>query len=72
MPVAGDRLSVSVDGLAAGVKAALAADTVRTTWRVALRALGERRCTDLVLRAALVGSRVGLFLLWDGHSDEED
>lgn len=54
------------------VVTAVAADAMGTAWLMALRALGERRCADLVLRAALVGAGVRLFLLWDGHSDRED
>jgi hypothetical protein len=56
----------------AAVMTALGAYAMGTARCMALGALGKRRGTDLVLRATLVRARVGLFLLWDGHSDEED
>ena len=63
---------VHVHDFNAAVMTALGADTMRTTRCMALRALGERRGTDLVLGAALVRARVGLLLLGDGHSDAQD
>ena len=65
-------LSVSVDGLAAGVEAALAAYTVRELGRATARALVGVLSCDLVLRTALVGARVALFLLWDCHKKAEE
>ena len=55
------------DNLAAGVGAAVGAHAVRTARLMAARAVEEVRRRDLVLRAALVGPRVGLSLLGDGH-----
>ena len=46
---------------------AIATHAVRKTRRPALRARRKARRHDLVLRAALVGARVRLSLLWDGH-----
>ncbi len=65
----GSRSDLRCDHLAAAVVAALRADPVRPPRRVALRALVDGRGVDRVLRAPLVGARVGLFLLWDGHVD---
>jgi hypothetical protein len=63
---------VHVLDLDTAVVTAVAADAMGTAWLMALRALGERRGTDLVLRAALVRAGVRLFLLGNCHSDEED
>jgi len=63
---------VHVLDLDTAVVTAVAADAVRTAWLMALRALGQRSGSDLVLRTTLIGAGVRLFLLWDGHSDEGD
>lgn len=68
---ADDRLSVGVDGLAAGVEATLTADAVGKLGRATARALVGVLSCDLVLRTALVCARVTLFLLWDCHKKSE-
>jgi hypothetical protein len=55
------------DDLAAGVRAADRADTVRTARGVTARALAQRGRSDLVLSAALGGTTVRLLFLGDGH-----
>jgi hypothetical protein len=49
---------IYVHDLVATVKATVAADPVRAARFVALRALGQRRGSDLVLRATLGGAGV--------------
>ncbi len=49
------------------VRPAVHADAVRQPRLAALRACTQAGRRDLVLRAALVGARMGLSLLWDGH-----
>ena len=55
------------DDLTPGVGTAVGADAVREPRLVAARAVAQVRRFDLVLRPALVGPRVGLSLLGDGH-----
>ena len=59
------------DDLTAGVGAAVGADAMREAWRVAARAVAQARGIDLVLGATLVGPRVGLSLLGNGHGGGE-
>src|SRR4051812_9121691 len=55
------------DDLAAGVGAAVGADTVRHARRAAVRARALGRRGDLVRRAPLIRAAVGLLLLGDRH-----
>src|SRR3954447_13461147 len=63
---------VGRDDLPPAVEAAVRADPVRAPRLVAPGAGVHRRSADLVLRAALVGARVRLLLLRDGHRRPEE